>query len=427
MNVWAPGDPRSVFAAHEAFHPEFLVGRAGGLDVIGTLLHATVAGGLVRKRVRIRVPPPPQPLALLPFREVSPHLDHDIATGPSACAVLHSLDRVSLDVHRVRERFAANPKRTARYVLRTDQMDGPLPEALLREASAGPGDRVEVVVHLRSRCVQACRFCGRLAGDWPHGHAERDCETVRNLCDSVIAPANRNGAVATVGLEADDLTRHPRFMEVLDLVHRASLGPVHVVTPGNALADRDAATRLAAHPAVDFVVMTLFGSDSAVHDDMAGRPGAFREVVVAARNLAAVGRVHLHFHLLVSSDSLPQIAGMLRTTHHFQAGSSLVFPYADYPKANLFLRDIIPRLDHVRDALATTSDLIRAGGTTLVDFPRCAVPPDLSPRMVAEHLEVLSDYPVTWTCRRCSWFHQGCVRIPRGYLDAHGTAGLDPR
>lgn len=426
MSAWPPEDPRSILSVHEAFQPEFLRGRSWFLEVIGTLTGVGTAGDSGSVRVVIQVPSPERPWEVSRYVGARPGDETLFRTDVTTRSVVERLRQESAAIHRIRDRYVSVPRRVLGCEIPTHQMDRPLPASLLDMANSGPGDRLNVVVHLRSHCVQACRFCRRVREDWTPGHADRDLVVVRDLCDRVIAPATRRGAITAVAFEADDLTRHPRFLHALDLVHRASPSPVNVVTPGNALADRDAATRLASHPAIASVVMTLFGSDSATHDDMAGRRGAFREVIVAARNLQAIGRIHLHFHLLTSSASLNQLGGMIRTALHFQASSSLVFPYADYADANALIRGIIPRIDRVREVMTENAALIQAAGTSLVDFPYCAVPPDLRSRMFAEHRDALSAYPVTQTCRRCRWLRDGCVRVPQGYLDAYGTVGLDP-
>lgn len=118
---------------------------------------------------------------------------------------------------------------------------------------------------------------------------------------------------------------------------------------------------------------------------------------------------------------------MIQTAAAFQAHSALVFPYADFPGANRLIRDIVPRLDQVRASLGAASAIILEAGTTLVDFPHCAVPDNLRPRMFAEHRKALSGYPVSSACRRCAWLAAGCVRVPQAYLDAYGTDGLEPR
>ncbi|HOI09711.1 MAG TPA: hypothetical protein PK313_04450 [Myxococcota bacterium] len=428
-------DVRAPFDVPGAFVPEFVESRAGGFDVVGSLR----LPGDHDPRIRVGVKPPGAPDALVRTPQhvlgATPYL-HGAGLadlGPGAVArvrdvLAHAAARHA-EVERFRALLAAVDTPWRRHEIPMAGMDGPPPGTLLAEAEAAPGDRVEITLFLRSACLQACTFCHLDRPPWDAGHADRDLATVRELARRVLAPARRRGALVRAVLEADDLARHPRLAEIADAIHRETPFPLWLMAPCNTLAEPGAAARVAALPALGGAMLTLFGATAPTHDAIAGRAGAFREAIRALRNLAAARRLRLGVKILATVPSLDEVRDMVATTRHFRAEATLVYPYDDYrdgnPDGNVALRPLIPRADAVLRVLSAQADAIRASGGTLVDFPDCAVPPSLRDRLVREHAEALSRYPVPGACRRCARADR-CARVPLAYLAAHGEAGLSP-
>ncbi len=432
-------DVRSLFYLPGAFAPEFVESRSTGFDVVGTLR----LPGDRQPRVRLSVMPPDAPgvivrtpengLGAAPFMQWEGLADLGPGTTDRVREVLKLAVANDRELTRFRTLLTATDMASRRHEISMAGMDDPLPDALLAEAEAGPGERVVVVVYLRSACLQACAFCRPCRQPWALEHAERDLALVRDLARLVLRPARCRGANVSVRLEADDLARHPRLAEIVAAIHQDCVFPLSIMAPCNTLADPEAALRLAAMPSIDNIMMTLFGSSPKTHDPIAGRDGAFREVVLALRNLAGTRRLRLGVKALVTVPALSEIREMIMTARHFRADTTLVYPYDDDDivkqngviVGNLALRPLIPRADAVKQVLAAEADLIRASGVTLVDFPDCAMPPALRDRLFIEHTGTMSRYPMLDICKGCARANR-CARVPLAYEAVHGYAGLVP-
>jgi hypothetical protein len=102
-------------------------------------------------------------------------------------------------------------------------------------------------------------------------------------------PPAQGIATADVVLVGQDALTHPAF---LDLVRRFGQHPgvqrITVVTPGTGLAKAGLAKELA-QAGLHGVILTMLAAQKEVHDQLAGRAGAFQDLQQSIKNVAAAG------------------------------------------------------------------------------------------------------------------------------------------
>ncbi len=307
-----------------------------------------------------------------------------------------------------------------------DESDGDrrIPDDLVQAAAAGPLRRLSIRVRLRANCLQACRFCPRTVPVYGPDDWASDLALFERLATSVFRPASARGVAVDVDFSADDLASHGRLRPIFELVSRECACPVRLVLPGVQLADARRARELASLPGVEAVVVTLMGDRPEVHDDLVGRAGAFRESLLAVRNLLATGWVQVALNFVPTASNLDNLNGVLAIAAALDVPLAVPFLVSDCGAHRSLLAPLFPRLDLVRAALAAAGPRIASPAVTLVDFPVCAVPPGLRASATRRHPpESLVDYPEIGACTGCR-HRPACIRVPAAYLDAFGEDGL---
>ncbi len=425
------GDIRDLFAV-EGFEPDTWQVREGALEVSGTvplgsdarhrmlvvaqLANPTDSGGLVFGTGWVR--PGPTPDREEQFARVRRSVLERIAGRESEIRrwwTLRTGARDSVATEFPREKIAH-----------------PVPAGLI-ERVADPATRdVRLSLYLRAPCLQQCRFCPpatRTTAGPPEW--ESDLAFVQRLADQVLRPARLRGLPATVTLKADDLLGHGRLPEILEIIHAEAGCPIHLVTPVNRIRDASEALRVTRLPGVESVAFTLFAASAAVHDEVAGRPGAFRETVRAARWLTRVGLIEVRLRFVVTRQGLSDLPAVMDTASALGASFTVAGLVADTPEHLGSLAGLMPRVDAVRRVLQARTPAIlaaaRAGAPVeIVDLPLCALPPSLRPQARSRRSRdrVLVGYATAGTCLRCRGRGE-CLGVPRPYLEDFGEAGLE--
>jgi hypothetical protein len=304
-------------------------------------------------------------------------------------------------------------------------MGGPIPRDAISAAASSKCRTFSVGIHLRWPCLQRCAFCRPEPRTVGMKEAREDLAFVRTLCREIVRPSTRRGVQCRFRLEADDLAGHPFLGEICRALNRESGAPLNLVMPGNRLADPGHAKRIARPTGVETVMLSLFGSTARTHDGVAGRRGAFAEVIAAARNLSAHGTVSLAFNAVLTARGIRELGGILETARRFGARLVISGLFADYPRHHELIRPIVPDAASVRKALEREAAAMAALGARVEDLPVCAIPMKLRPRAGFNRGAPFHDYPRLEKCEPCI-YRSGCVGVPRGYLDAHGARHLRP-
>ena len=438
--AYPPEDLRSFFAGDRAYQPGFVTGGPDELDCVGRLTlpdgSAVVATAMVRPLDADREARAEQRLTRLITTEAFryhmyatfPHVDQQHLETVGGVVMARVLKRIAGHekalVECWRRTLPAETRRVG-WDLGEDTMDLPLPADLVREAESGTASHLDVGLHLRSRCVQKCLFCWRSRGALPFEPRffEADLAKVRETLERVVRPAQRRGAHVDVHLNADDLLGHPKLEEILALIHSETPGPQSLVVPPNRLADAALAERITRLPGVDGLSITVFGARPESNDLVAGRPGAFREAVLAARNVVGGGRKRLTLHFVLTVHGLSDVVAVAALARHFHARYSVLYPFADYPEAHQVIQSLVPRADQVRAAIEPLVEDLGRGMGRLSDFPVCAIPPAARPYLVSDNGPRLIAYPKLDYCAPCV-HRAACVGVPWAYFNVFGVEGL---
>ncbi|MBI5526845.1 MAG: hypothetical protein HY897_10975 [Deltaproteobacteria bacterium] len=304
-------------------------------------------------------------------------------------------------------------------------MGGPVPTALIDAVHAKQCHVIDLGVHLRSGCLQRCAFCRREPRRYDAAAWDDDLATVKDLVRRVVRPAARRGLDIRFRVEADDLAGHGRLTEIMALLAPETAFGLHLVMPPNRLADPAAARRVAALPGLESVTFTVFGCTPRTHDAIAGRAGAFRELLAAARNIHAAAVVPFTLNAVLTDAGVGELGGIIDAARLLGASLSISSLFADSPRHHPVLAIVAPSVAVVRSALGREESRIVESAARLQDFPVCAVPAGLRPLLRVNRVMETNDYPALSLCSRCVQ-RPRCLGVPRGYLDAHGTGHLVP-
>ncbi|MBI5500696.1 MAG: radical SAM protein [Deltaproteobacteria bacterium] len=118
------------------------------------------------------------------------------------------------------------------------------------------------------------------------------------------------GTVPRLELTGDDPARRADLPELVAAARRAGYRQIVALGPANALAAPGWAKRLRA-AGLTHAAVSLHADRAAVHDRLAGRPGAFAETLAALRRLRRAG-VALELSTVALTPSLPRLAAMAR-------------------------------------------------------------------------------------------------------------------
>jgi hypothetical protein len=301
-------------------------------------------------------------------------------------------------------------------------MEGPVPA----------GGYALVNLELPSQCDQFCLFCEkRREGSGPElPDPEGLSRRVEDLLDRLAAFAADAGRV-DVSLGGKDCLGSPVLVQVLRGVRGVrGIGLMNLVTPGTRLALPGMVAQLS-RAGVDRVTVTLLGPDAPLHDAVAGRPGAFSDLVSGVRLfVAAEGEVE--WNTVVVKRNLAHLADTLSAARSL-AGSGewrggRVLCYVADPGATLkTFRQCCPRHADVGQALAEGEARLSGLVRSVHYVPWCVLPRwalALAGHSRRTNQDVPAETPEA--CRACPAFTRGCPSVGKLYLAEHGADELRP-
>lgn len=302
----------------------------------------------------------------------------------------------------------------------------PIPAELLSRLQDPALKYLVVHLTLSSVCRQNCVFCtsARTKGSSRERSAMRDAERLRvgELADVLGGgSSDRRLDISVGGL---DCLESPILLEVLErLKELQGLGELNLVTPGSALSSASLVRRLA-QLSVKRVTLTLLGPDAATHDQIAGRNGAFRDLMKSLENLRQFGiLVDLNFVAVRSNlDLLPKIAP-------FGAGRvgkiALLWYIADPGVGDDVAASLMPRFDALTQLLEEHRSSLEPHLWKINYVPPCVLPMWARSRR-GESQRTYPDPPdsVPKACRKCEAYGVTCESISKMYLSIYGDGEL---
>ncbi len=137
-------------------------------------------------------------------------------------------------------------------------------------------------VRLTRRCNNRCLFC--------HDSDRQDGTNVP--MDRVLEEiqAGRARGAARLVLSGGEATLHPGFLQAVAAGRAAGYRWVQVISNGR-MFSYERFTRQAAEAGLDEATVSVHGHTAALHDELAGAPGAFAQALRGIQNLQRAGRV----------------------------------------------------------------------------------------------------------------------------------------
>jgi hypothetical protein len=271
----------------------------------------------------------------------------------------------------------------------------------------------DITLKLHANCRLRCLFCPRGHPPYARKIQDSDLALVKRLVREVFVPARERGLPVRVVIDAGDLAAHPHIEQIMELVFENCGCPMHLVVPGDRLADPAVAVRFASLPGLQKISVSIFGSSAATHDRIAGLDGSFANTIRALKHLSRLP-VWLNCHFVPTACSLQEISGVIDVIQYFGADAMVRYPVSDCSAHDELLSELIPAPIDIRPILETLVERCTSTGgrITLADFPVCALPPALR-HLKFDHQKrsALHGYPVLEPCVDCIHLKE-CIGVP---------------
>ncbi len=433
-NAALPAGPLIEMLARVPFTTHSIV----GVETIAALDLVLVVDGI---DVRLRITPRTEARAFARTRSLAiAHLDP--ALGPEILAGVAAFAKALARIDPGGVEVPALARTNVRLAVLETVPGGSWSRATFDDRLAAVQARGEryatAVLVVTQACRMACTFCP--SRDKQHqvvaeGGVDRHLEDLIHQLE-----AGRSLGARALDIGGNDVLRFAHVLDVIEAAHRLGYEHQVVQSPGQALADRAFAERIAASP-LDAIDVPIYGADAASHDAVTGTPGSFDDLVRAIDVVSSLGRPAIRLKTLVLRSTASQLASLLAFT-----------------EARFGLRTHIGALrpnrvgerDHLSNAptFSELAELVRPFADRFeTDGPLCVLPPDrahalglalaAAPRRVhlwdlgirdgSEDDRVKRDRERTFpsVCAACS-ARGTCAGVLRGDLDALGTEGLRP-
>jgi pyrroloquinoline quinone biosynthesis protein E len=228
-----------------------------------------------------------------------------------------------------------------------------------------------IVVEVTQACQHACVHCYNY---WQQDRGPvRGPDTLsRSQILDLVRKVRRDAPIKQVALSGGEPLLRDDLPEIVGDLVDDGLGVV-VITNGGLLTDE----RVARFPEGTIFELTLFATDAALHDRIAGRPGAFRRVIAGA---ACVQRYRCRLALAVVVSRLN--AHEVRRTMELGialGADAILLNRVNLGRQTLALADrLVPTLQQLTAALDAAQSVVRDYEATVavsVPIPPCLVDP----------------------------------------------------
>ena len=315
-----------------------------------------------------------------------------------------------------------NPTRFAYFDLKRPDFN----RRTLDHLRVQPGDNLVVSIEVPSSCHNRCIFCAPSHGEGPERQALSTSQAMEEI-DGILAGLHPQLTAAhrtDVVFAGRDAFNSDFFLPVLRRIRSQSeVTRVTVVSPGTRLEDEAYVHQLAAST-LSGVTLTLLGPDAAVHDHIAGRPGALASLEQGIDNLAAAG-ISWELNTVVVKDNLPHFPETLKTAGRL--GSKVrVYTYVSEPFVPLEqAQACAPRFGDFAALLVQHKELVEQHVAAIHYVPYCLLPDWAKP--LSGHSSQSFPAPpdeLPEACKSCSAHPDHCGSVSSHYLQLFGDAEL---
>ncbi len=301
----------------------------------------------------------------------------------------------------------------------------PVTEGFARFAEPPPS-RIAVHTIVPSRCLLRCSFCpGAVDPDDPiptRGTYEMRVERLTSVLAGVVG----RGIPVDLVLVGDDALNVEDPVGMLRRLTRFGPSHVRIVTPGTGLHDPALARALAGLQPPPGLTLTLLGPDEDLHDRLAGRAGAFRELESSIANCRDAG-LDVQLNLVVVRDNAAVLPQTLRHAAALGVPVRLVMFRSEPRHGREFLQANVPCPAEVVRALTAVPPGVAEAVIEVVDVPLCLLPPSLRGKGVFTQASLPDEAGRRPSaCARCPAAGTRCTGPSRGMIDLFGEEGLHP-
>lgn len=289
------------------------------------------------------------------------------------------------------------------------------------------GESLVVTIAVPSSCHNQCVFCCPAdvldRGKPPSArHLLKRLDNVLRLMAHKIVGCTRFDVV----LAGRDCLESDAFFPILArLREETRIARLSIVTPGTRLADKRFVQNLKRW-SIDSVMLTLLGPNSKVHDIVAGRAGAFADLMLSIQNLKEAG-IQWELNTVVVNHNLEYLgktvalgAGLGAKVRMYIYISEPIVPMEQ-------ARACAPRFTSVVEQMNRDRAAVEAGVLSIHYLPLCLVP-DWALPLVGHSAQSFPDLPdeLPVACTRCAAWRVRCLSVGRHYLELYGASELRP-
>ena len=297
----------------------------------------------------------------------------------------------------------------------------------LHQMDVAEGDNVVVSIDIPSRCLNKCLFCAPQEGLPPK--AALDPRNVVQQVDEILTalqPTLDKAGRTDVVLVGQDAYNSPALLPVLArLREEERLARVTIVSPGTRLSDPDFVRELKMH-SLDVANLTILGPDKETHDLVAGREGAFGDLMASISNLEEAG-IRWELNLVLVKQNLDQLSATVRKTAEMGNRARLYYYVAEPDTPRTQIESCTPRLTDFVAVLDKDPDLFAKHLMAIHYVPLCVLPHWARP-LAGHSSQSFPDPPAAAPepCTHCPAYLTDCHAIGRHYLELYGSEELTP-
>ncbi len=276
-----------------------------------------------------------------------------------------------------------------------------------------------------STCDNCCVFCSGRDGSEhgiEHRQAGAGAELERTL--KLLRPAIEAASRVDVSMTGRDALAMPDIAALARRIRQEPhIGRLTAVSPGCRLTDERLVTRLK-EAGVDSVVMTVLGPEAVIHDRVAGKKGAYRDLLRSIRNLKEAG-IDWELNSVIVRQNLRFLP---RTIAWAEARGARLRLYAflsepEIPDAQV--RRCQPKYSSVARILDRHRTLVERVVSSIQYVPVCVLP-QWAPPLAGDNSRQSPEPPdvAPAACAGCALFPGRCPSVTRRYLRLFGDGEL---
>jgi hypothetical protein len=241
---------------------------------------------------------------------------------------------------------------------------------------------------------------------------------------AALRPEMESASEVDVSLAGRDAFAMPGIAELAARIRAERLvSRLTAVTPGCRLTDVTLVERLRG-AGIDAVVLTLLGPDASTHDRVAGRKGAYRDLLTSIRNLKNAG-IGWELNTVVVRQNLRCLARTVARAEQLGARIRVCHFLSEPEIPDGQVRRCMPRYSSVARIAGFHRELFERAISSIQYVPLCVLPEWArglagdSSRQSPEPPDVLPS-----VCAACPEYQRRCISVGRRYLRIFGEGEL---